>query len=1410
MTPPPPAARCWTLVGPDGAVDVEVRCADDTELTEVVQALSGVLGVRVPGLWSGSVQLPGTLRLTDPALRHGAVLGVARPAPPAGQPRSGGALELRVVGGPEAGRVVALTSGRHVIGRGNGATVRLEDPDVSRRHALVVVGGGTVTVTDAGSTNGSRLDGRSLDGPTAWPVGAVLRCGSSSLLLAAPGASGASLEAAPGGRLRLRSVPRLGAPPADTEITFPKPPTPAPRRRPAWVAVALPAVAGVLMAWLLDAPTFLFFALLSPVVAVGTWVSERWSGRRSARRDDARYALELRDAEDRVSTAVRSHVGAAEAAAPDLAALSAAARRRSHLLWSRTADASDALVVRVGSGPGLTGVTRVLPEGGRVREPAPHLPVVVPLAATGGLGVVGPPSRTAGVLRAVLAQAVVLHPPGHLDLLVLTEPVRLAEWSWMRWLPHLAPEAAQVHGPGAADDESLLVRLRTEVARRRAAVERTGRSGAGWLLVLVDRALPPRSAELLTSARDAGVLVLAAAPTAAGLPVAPGAVLTLAGETGDSGALGRRSAPDQGGIVVDRMPLATAADLARDLAAVVPAATTGTLPRSIRLAELPAPGLRWSGEADAAGEAGEAGGVGPVGLAGCWSDRRDRLTAALGSSADGPVLVDLCRDGPHALVAGTTGSGKSELLQTLITGLALAHPPDRCAFLLVDYKGGAAFGPAVQLPHTVGLVTDLDGQSTARALRSLAAELTRREAVLAAHGAADIADLPPEADLGRLVIVVDEFATLAEELPEFVPGLVSIAQRGRSLGVHLVLATQRPGGVVSPEIRANCTLRICLRTTDESDSRDVLGVPDAAHLPVGLPGRALLRSGSAPPLLFQAARVAAPRTGTIEGRPLVGRWNWPATAPPPFPSRPPGETDLAAVSRLLTSFAAAREAGRPYRPWCPPLPESLAAAALDGLPTAADRPSGRLRIGLLDRPDRQAQEPLELDLDDAGTWLAVGGPRSGRTTLLRTVLAEAVHRFGPEQVHVHVLACGGSPLTREAAGLPHTGTVVDAEDALRVGRLVDRLSQEVAARRAAGTAVPPVRLLLLVDGLEAIGALLDDADPAQGSGALLRLVRDGAAAGLTCVVTADRAAPGGRVAAVARERLVLPLPDRADYAVAGVPPRAVPGRRPPGRALVGEDAVECQLALPRPLDDVPRSRSRNGSPPLSVVELPAAPVIDLPAPGAAGGRPDALDVPLGPGGDEGRTLTVDLLRAGGLLVTGPPRSGRTSTLTAVAAHLAALGVPVLWLGRRPASSGPATTLAPTDVSGLAAWTAALAHPAGVVLADDVGAPAEWPALAALPVAGAGPRVVLVAASSAGQLSGHYQGPVAALRRDRSGLLLCPGPGDGDLLGLRLPRVPLPVRPGCGWLVAGGRPERVQVAAGRRPASPTPGGGGGPG
>ena len=1397
----PQATRRWTLVTAAGPVDVEVTASDRHTVGEVLTAVPDDLLGGAAGLWSGTDRVPEELPLSHPDLVHGAVLGWGRPLPVAGTGPLASALHLHVVGGPDAGRIVPLEQGCHVVGRGADAAVRLDDPDVSRSHVAVHVGGGQITVADLGSTNGSRLDADELEAEACrWAAGATLRLGASALRISGTSSPPVPVGPAVGGRELVRPAPRLEPSHRPVEVVLPRPPTPPAPRRLAWAGVALPAVGGVLMAWLLDNPTFLFFALLSPVVALGTWASDRWSGRRSGRREAAAHAVDLAAAHDRLAGAVRAAVQAAELATPDLAALASAARRRSHPLWSRGRDDGDALTVRLGTAPGETSVVRVDPDGRRTQEPAPHLPVRLDLRSAGGLSVLGPRPRALGVLRSLLTQVAVLHAPREADVVVLCEAERLGDWAWARWLPHLPDGGAHVAapvtspGPRQRSDDALARWLTAELDRRRAAGRSTpGHAPAadppGWLVVVVDRVLAPRAAAALRDAGSGGVVVLATSEAAGVLDLPVQAALHLGGETGDLAVLRQSAAADRSDVVVDRLSAEAAEAVARDLAGLRPVPAADGLPTEVRLLGSGTPGLRL----DDAGR-----------LSGEWSRARDQLSAPLGRTSDGPLVVDLCRHGPHALVAGTTGAGKSELLQSLVAGLALHHPPDRCTFLLVDYKGGAAFAEAAALPHTVGLVTDLDAPATTRALRSLAAELTRRETVLATAGVADISALPDSVSLARLVIVVDEFAGLAEELPGFVPGLVAIAQRGRSLGVHLVLATQRPSGVVSPEIRANCSLRICLRTTDETESRDVLGSPEAAHLPAGLPGRAYLRSGGGSPVVLQVARVATAPGPQAADRPRVRRSTWPVPAPPSPPltgDRAP--SDLARIAEVLARRA--REEGRPApsRPWCAPLPDLLPTEALPGCRAEDPWPTRtRLSLGLVDRPERQVQEPLVLDLADGGTWLAVGGPRSGRTTVLRRVMAEAVSQLSPAELHVHVVEADGR-LAAEAAGLPHLGTAVGGADPLRTMRLVDRLVEEVAARRAgAGAGEHNPLLLLLIDGIDAVSDLMEEADPGRGSAQFLRLLRDGAAVGLTCVLTGDRAVPGGRLAAVARHRLVLPLSDPADYALAGVPGWAVPGHRPPGRALTGEDAAECQLARPRfsvPVTHPAPARS-TGPRPLRIVELPAGPVL----PDAVQESSDPLLVAVGPGGDEGSTLRVDLRRTRGLLVVGPPGSGRSTTMATLAARLRAGGVPTLWIGR-PGHGGTGEGVAsgalldPRDSRGLTDWVERLAGRPAAVFADDLAPLAEIPALAGLSESGGPDGPVLLAAGTGSQFSTHYSGPVATLRRTRTGLLLCPGPADADAVGIRPPRFPVPVRPGSGWLVTAGVAQRVQVA--RRPRAP---------
>lgn len=321
----------------------------------------------------------------------------------------------------------------------------------------------------------------------------------------------------------------------------------------------------------------------------------------------------------------------------------------------------------------------------------------------------------------------------------------------------------------------------------------------------------------------------------------------------------------------------------------------------------------------------------------------DALSAVIGLRAGAPVVIDLVHDGPHAVVIGTTGSGKSELLTTWVASLAAAHPPDRVSFLLVDFKGGRTFDPLLDLSHVTGVVTDLDEEAALRAVQSLRAEVRRRERVLAEAGAREIGEARDR--LGRLVVVVDEYAALVAAYPHLHDLFGDLAARGRALGIHLILASQRAAGVFRESVLANAPLRMALRVTDASDSRAVLDSDDA----VALSGR-----------------------GDDRGICLVRTSRDDVAAPARIVQCPPPD-----------ALALAMAGPTPPRPWLPPLPARI---PLDSV----TRAGLEIVVAVVDDPSSQRQPPLEWSRDMPGLAV-VGSAGSGKSTTLRVVAAQAPH-----------------------------------------------------------------------------------------------------------------------------------------------------------------------------------------------------------------------------------------------------------------------------------------------------------------------------------------------------------------------------------------------------------------------------------
>ncbi|HUH71238.1 MAG TPA: type VII secretion protein EccCa [Mycobacterium sp.] len=844
-------------------------------------------------------------------------------------------------------------------------------------------------------------------------------------------------------------VRRLPPAVATADIAVEAPPGLPPSTSPGLLARLLPVVMsvatlGVMAAAFLSGagvarnPMFLAFPMMMLVSIVVTAITAR--GRGQGRSIDAdrvgylEYLSRLRRTVTEIAVAQRSSLNSSHPDPDTLWTLIGGPR-----MWERRATDSDFCLVRVGVGtqplaarlvpPGTpsqglsdpvtaTALRRLIHTHSTIAD----APITIGLHGIATVTIDGDPTLVRGLLRAMICQLAVLHPPDQLLIAGVISGRNHAHWDWLKWLPH------NQH-PGAADAVGS-----ARMVYRSPAEAQHALAGAALPHVVVvadlDERADPAGADAIT-----GVTILRVGTGCDGAP------LTI-----------RQAGEAQALLCPDRMDPVDTLVCARRLAMYRVGAAGEASARD--------GGPGWPSLVGL----GDVARYDPITL---WrsQDHHDRLCVPIGTTVDGAALeLDIKEPaengmGPHGLCVGATGSGKSELLRTIALGMMARNCPEVLNLLLIDFKGGATFLDLARAPHVAAVITNLSDEAplVARMRDALAGEMDRRQRLLRAAGCVSVAAHERARRAGRqlttlptLFIIVDEFSELLSQHPDFADMFVAIGRLGRSLGMHLLLASQRLDEGRLRGLEAHLSYRMCLKTLSPGESRTVLGTLDAYQLP-NTPGAGFLRSSSGELTRFQAAFVSGPLRADTQAR-------VPTAAAPtvrPFSTRAAGpvtraiETGGSAARTVLHAVVDRLSGHGPpaHQVWLPPLGPAPALDTL--LRDAVLAPAGlTVPIGMIDRPFEQCWTPLTVDLSGAaGNVAVVGAPQSGKSTALRTMITALAATHDPGQVQFYCLDFGGGALA-SVRTLPHVGAVAGRAEPRLVGRIVAECESVVRSREA--------------------------------------------------------------------------------------------------------------------------------------------------------------------------------------------------------------------------------------------------------------------------------------------------------------------------------------------------------------------------
>lgn len=1251
-------------------------------------------------------------------------------------------LLVAVHSGPAAGTVVPLRRGTYRIGR-HGTEIALPDAALSREHARLDVTDTAVTIADLNSVNGTFVDGKRV-GQARVSTESLISCGNSTL----------SVVFGPRPAGRLPEWEAAGSSVAEP-LTIPHRPEGG-NRGVLLLTAALPLLIGVGLALITGMWMFLAFTAVSAISVLVPMIT----GRRQRHRLKSSVAAAVDEDKER---RLRAAPSAAELVLRGQA--EHAGRSGQRFDGGGGPTAPDGIWLRLGLAEQRANI-RLDPVDADFEAPAVGLMPFI-LQLPDHTFVRGTRKDVAGLVRFVIMQLTSYRSAARTRVLVHGLPGSL---------PLTARYLTPVVLSSSRRTTSDLLGRGIDRNRERGILIITGGpdGGPADIPALSDAAIS-RGWQVLDCTRE---------DTAES-----GAVIELGGTL--ARLCGANYAKD---FLPDLVPEGVFDRYCRSMALRLECSpqTGPVVPQNCSLAGL----LPWS-----------AADVSARWLVG---QRRPGLSVPIGMAAEGPRILDLEVDGPHLLVAGTTGSGKSEFLRSLTAGLALCYPPTRINFLFFDFKGGSGLGPLTGLPHCVGMLTDLTRNELDRALISLRAEIRCREEMLSAAQAPDLGSYratgSPAGALAHLVLIIDEFRMLVEDAPEALKELMRIAAIGRSLGIHLVMATQRPQGALTADIRANVTTSIALRVQSDMESVDIINSRVAAGISVDSPGRAYLARGTEEPVEFQAASLAgaeaALSSSEVRVRPAAEASGTPAPGHNgQGPGREPSPAQVAGP--LIESLVKLWNCMGGAAPRCPvaaPLP-STAALPGSAAPGGPDSGEWSVQLGLVDEPDRQRVSRLSWQPTDHGHLAFVGGSGSGVDEALDLALQQLIgHNV---EAHIYLLDAGNS--LSSARSQPRVGAAAGLHELRRAVRILERVALELSHRlsRPEDALLPPI--VLVLGGWGSWVSSLRAGPLAWAEDLVQDIVRDGTKAGVTVLIAGDREVVTARYFASIPNRAYFPTGSTEEGRLAW--PRLPDVTRIRGRAVVfgpftgsagsaaqfydattagmaGAASVKEPAVRPFRVEALP-TRLGVSDVRARVACLMASPAGE--AATAAGGNKNR-NIIVGIGGDELVPASVRLPPGSIVPVLGGPASGKSSLLAAV---------PLLnpdiagWL-----FPGPDDAAATYWGDVVSRADAGRLNRDSILLVDDADMLSPEASRHLGTLHGLGLTVILTAAFSP-VLAQRV--PLAAQARGQgTGILIAPRSlMDGDFFGIRF-EVEANPPPGRAVIIAGGRATPVQLAAGAGP------------